>query len=469
MEYLDKFFEYFAQAIYYVLNLKLDNRAYARYFANKRNSAMFREIRKSFPEMIDSKDAINDIDFDLLNHDFCCRLENYISEHHEDGGALSILIYCLDKAIIELYRKCMNFDNDVEKILPLNNNNIQVTGIAIFPRVRCGWEHESQGGYHYYSVDSFLHNFFYCKIDYLEEKKIDINNISLNSNFFREALNRDKLIICVSPVTNESVLVWNSYERDTEKLFHITDLENKDKIKENVLSAVKKSAGKKADILLFPEMLGTEDLRKQVFGELAGKKFPTLVIWPSIWKHNGNDVENTNSCEITIHAGESYDTVCNQFKNIGFDAGEKGREDLAEQEPWVINVLHCDGIGRIGILICRDYLEDDYRYILCSLIKCNLLLVPSFSSGAYSFEEVLSQYFEFDCNVAWCNTCAASNLEGAKIENFEKIAAITSRASNMKTGKIEVKTYAGIYKCRKDCRKCLFTREILFKTSVGER
>lgn len=120
-------------------------------------------------------------------------------------------------------------------------------------------------------------------------------------------------------------------------------------------------------------------------------------------------------------------------------------------------------MGRMGILICKDFLIDDNRKLLCDILKTTLILVPSFTTGEHNFEILLSQKFQNDCNIAWCNTCSATNVKGAKIENFNTIAAITSYGLRINSIAGCVHTYSGVACCiDRKCKECIFIGRIAF-------
>lgn len=50
---------------------------------------------------------------------------------------------------------------------------------------------------------------------------------------------------------------------------------------------------------------------------------------------------------------------------------------------YEIYVLHCQGIGRMVIAVCRDALIAEYMFLLLNIIKSTLRIIPSFSTGSY--------------------------------------------------------------------------------------
>lgn len=396
-----------------------------------------------------------------IGEQFCNELEKYYRKSKKKEENLVFLAYCLDKALRGLFDAGACIGRDVEELKPLNTNVGNIS-LALFPRVKCRWEHKSQGSCYRNNLENFMHNFFYCETASI--KDMEIHNYIISKTFFRSLQNEKELIIAAAPVTNRAVLVPESYDRDGGRYFHINNLQEKDTIKENVKSAVGNAVTQKVNILLFPEMLGSEDMIKEMQSTCDFGEDSTLVVWPSIWKKTKNNQNNTNTSVVTLQKGKSSITVCRQRKKISFVRPEDSAiEDLSRTKTWVVNIVSCEGIGRIGVLICKDFLIDSNREFLSEVMKTTLILAPSYSTGAHNFEILLPQLFEHDCNIAWCNTCSASTLKDVPIENFENIAAMTSYSAKKNLDKNYVHHYDGVARCgAKDCQNCLYVCRIPF-------
>lgn len=221
--------------------------------------------------------------------------------------------------------------------------------------------------------------------------------------------------------------------------------------------------GKKKENLIFLVMLGSEDMIRDMQNTCDFGESPMLIVWPSVWENTKDNIENCNTSIISLHKGKNVLKVCEQHKKNSYLTPNKVIEDLTPQEPWGVNILTCEGIGRIGVLICKDFLIDENRALLCDTLKTTLILVPSYTTGEHSFEILLSQRFQNDCNIAWCNTCSAANVAGAKIENFNIIAAVTSYGVKINSVEEYVHRYEGAACCAyKNCKDCVFIGEIPF-------
>ncbi|MCM1541287.1 MAG: hypothetical protein NC121_08495 [Blautia sp.] len=199
--------------------------------------------------------------------------------------------------------------------------------------------------------------------------------------------------------------VTEPYVRDNTSYVSVKPIEPdvESHLQVDLLNILRRAVDEQADILVYPEMLGTEELAEYLSGKLdlrdniLDNGFPRLTICPTIWK------QNRNYCKVLDDIGE---VVCEQQKHHGVDLKQfKSKEDITSDR--VIYILHCYGIGRIAIAICKDFILTDYLRILAEYLKVSLLLVPSFTSGDYQFRELASKYPEKDCNVIWINTCSA--------------------------------------------------------------
>lgn len=82
------------------------------------------------------------------------------------------------------------------------------------------------------------------------------------------------------------------YERKNEKtnarqkLFRVEEVVNEDYITEKVLNNILKAGEDQADILVFPEMLGTRQMLDKIKKSLLGREreIPFLIVFPSIWE-----------------------------------------------------------------------------------------------------------------------------------------------------------------------------------------
>lgn len=171
---------------------------------------------------------------------------------------------------------------------------------------------------------------------------------------------------------------------------------------------------KKADIALFPEMMGTEAVLKACEERIAGTfgHVPKITFLPTFEHKEGGKWYNT--LRILDKNGECIYQY-NKMYAFCFDKKEKEEYGNLEKAHYLepieggreACVIHVPGIGRIGVLICADVFKKNYLPMLLEDMKITLLLLPVFSYGKEMMERALSPALKYACDVVLCNTCAA--------------------------------------------------------------
>lgn len=249
--------------------------------------------------------------------------------------------------------------------------------------------------------------------------------------------------------------------------FQVNGFSNEDELVRNVVDTIERAKNLGIDILCFPEMLGSEKILNKMqgilsqFPESEGASYPVLTICPTIWK-NG---ENTTT--VLNDLGEK---VLEQSKQKAFEFEENGqfyREALNPKRH--IQLIHCDGIGRLGILICRDAIEREYLQAMLDLLKVTLLIVPSFSTGYFDFSENLQACSAYDCCVVWINTCSALPENKKTPDDFVGFVSKTGKKTMFRNGQYCFK----FSQCKKmkdgqACRECIYTEKLYFRCAGYE-
>lgn len=460
---IKRIYNIFAEAIECILKMNINSTEYTQIFAKVFGKGIGCDVKRGLPpQLIENNGVFKEILPSTVSTTFCDKLEKYYCQSKQEGKKenLIFMIYCLDKVLKGISDTSMCIEKSIEELMPLNTN-AKKTQISLFPRVNCKWEHKSQGRCYKNNLEVFIQNFFYVEWKCIKGTKL--HHYIISPLFSTKSEKKRDLKIAAAPITDKDILESEPYQRDGNNYFHIKSLKDENLVKDSMKSVIENTVAKKADILLFPEMLGNESMIKEIQSTCNFGTAPLLVVWPSVWKNTKDNIENSNTSIITLHKGKNVLEICRQNKKNSYVTPDNVIEDLAPQESWDINILSCEGIGRIGILICKDFLIDDNRKLLCDTLKTTLILVPSYTTGEHNFEILLSQRFQNDCNIAWCNTCSAATITGAKIENFNTIAAITSYGVRINSIAECVHRYDGVACCtNKNCKDCVFIGEIPF-------
>lgn len=387
-------------------------------------TALVERLKEKFPDMFD-KDTGNvseASEWHLNGSSLVKDLKNYLTDA-SDKRELIMLVKYLDSFLEDTFYGCIPVDQEQYRFFCLNDNFSECR-ICLLPRLQCRWEHQNREAYTSYNIDYYLRNFYFFYEKDLRD--YEVQHILMPRDLFREALRKKELSVMVSPVTGDKVVeVTEPYVREDKRFVAVKpmrpDIENR--IRVDLLNVLRKAADEQADLLIYPEMLGTEDLAECLACELDVREnihdngFPRLTVCPTIWK------QNRNCCRILDDMG---DVVCEQQKHHGVDLKDRLKEDI--QSDRKIYILHCYGIGRIAVAICKDFILTDYLKILVEHLKVSLLLVPSFTNQDYQFRGLASKYPEKDCNVIWINTCSARWLnKDGKAEASVSLAYLPGR------------------------------------------
>lgn len=449
-----------------ILNI-LINRLNERDFEKMRNikkdyeNTILLKLKDKFPDLFD-KETLNVAElseFRLANSTLIQDLE-YKSSHCEDMWEMVFLVRCLDGFLEDSFYDCIPTDEDWYVFHGLNNN-VDECRLYLLPRTMCRWEHKNRDAYTSYSIYYYLRNFYYIRVKDMEGYAA--RHILMPKSFFNMALKRGEFRIAVSPGIDKKVVeVTEIYERDNSCYISVkpmTDFVEKE-LQEIMPITLKKAAEKEADILLFPEMLGSDKIISCLSEELYGRNalpdngFPKLTVCPTVWKNH------RNSCAVLDEMGEA---IFEQCKHHGVDMKRpRAKEDI--ETDRCIYILHCYGIGRIAVAICKDFLITKYLRILAEVLKVNLLLVPSFTSGDYQFESLSFKYPELDWCVIWVNACSSRWLNERGTQSAHVFMAYMAGRQGIITEKISMDDLCGgEERC---CQGCTHVYRIKFDEEV---
>lgn len=190
-----------------------------------------------------------------------------------------------------------------------------------------------------------------------------------------------------------------------------------------------------------------------------------MIVFPSIWEKTDNDEMNQNQSSVFLQGEELF----KQKKYADFKYFSNGAfvyEDINRKrnEEKVIHILHIEDLGRICVIICYDYLEEENREGIVKNFHPTLICSPSFSTGSFDFRILAQHNFSRNCNWIWCNTCSALHTaDEKKKKNFDIIGLITKLSKNcdLSAEGTFQEVYDGITKCQKNsCDNCIYCTEI---------
>lgn len=380
-------------------------------------------IKSHVHNLLDEKNNVLPLSSDSMDSASFSALQDLVRDiqKQRDYFAIVGLVQVLDDSLeTVLHQQLIDFQQDDFSVVL--NTNREATGIGLLPRCACIWERKRRLSHYYNRMDNFLFNLLLMENSILGEL-ID-KHFFLNQSLFPRFRKKRALKIAATPLRLERNFKISLYDEDKVQYFKVS-YNDSDYEADNALIWEKIiTAGKnESDIIVFPEMLGNPMMEAYIIKKLQQctepDSIPSLIILPSFWKNNRNTV--------TI-LDKFGNIVCRQGKQNPFRV-EQGETGYLEGilSSLVVNIFHYEGIGRIAILICKDFLTTKYMEQLMRCFKLTLIIVPSFSTGSYDFRQSSDLCAHDDCNVVWINTCAA--MEKGKEANFENIGYVRKRIS----------------------------------------
>lgn len=369
--------------------------------------------------------SVRELSSENLTHEFLEKLKSLIDRLKacSDYYALLGLLQILDHAMVSLLIGAIA-EFEREKFSIVLNTNRESVGVGLLPRCSCVWERKHRLIHRYNNLESFLYNILLIENSVLGEL-ID-KHYFLKDELFPRFKERHAVKIAATPLRLERNFQVQLSDRDKIQYFNIA-YENPSFEADNELiwKKIWTAAENESDIVVFPELLGNVEMAEFVTSKIKSlsladaDKIPSLIILPSYWEKNRNVVTVMDKFGNVICKQNKQNPFRKEFDGIGY------LEQISSN--LVVNILHYEGIGRIAIMVCRDFLETEYMQQLMRCFKLTLIIVPSFSTGSYDFRRSFDLCAHEDCNVVWVNTCAA--LVKGKESNFQDIGYVRKRIS----------------------------------------
>jgi hypothetical protein len=369
--------------------------------------------------------CVRELSPENLTRDFLENLRSLIDrlKAADDYYALLGLLQILDHAMASLLNGAIA-EFEREKFSIVLNTNRESVGMGLLPRCSCVWERKHRLIHRYNNLESFLYNILLIENSVLGEL-ID-KHYFLKDELFPRFKNRRAVKIAATPLRLERHSKAQLIDKDKVLYYSIT-YDSSSFVTDNELiwKKIWTAAENESDIVVFPELLGNVEMEDFVAGKIKAlspaeaDKIPSLIILPSYWEKNRNVVTVMDKFGNVICKQNKQNPFRKEFEGVGY------LEQISSN--LVVNILHYEGIGRIAIMVCRDFLETEYMQQLMRCFKLTLIIVPSFSTGSYDFRRSFDLCAHEDCNVVWVNTCAA--LVKGKEANFQDIGYVRKRIS----------------------------------------
>ena len=391
-------------------------------------SRIAKVVQAEIPALFQESDngvGVRELSSENLTTEFLENLKSLVNRLKADRDyyALLGLLQILDQAMASLLNLAIA-EFEQEKFSIVLNTNRESVGVGLLPRCSCIWERKHRLIHRYNNLESFLYNILLIENSVLGEL-ID-KHYFLKDELFPHFKERKAVKIAATPLRLERNFKVQLTDKDKVQYFNIA-YENSTFESDNELvwKKIWTAAENESDIVVFPELLGNVETTDYVANKIKSlsladaDKIPSLIILPSYWEKNRNVVTVMDKFGNVICKQNKQNPFRKEFDGIGY------LEQISSN--LVVNILHFEGIGRIAIMVCRDFLETEYMQQLMRCFKLTLIIVPSFSTGSYDFRRSFDLCAHEDCNVVWVNTCAA--LVKGKEANFQDVGYVRKRIS----------------------------------------
>ena len=421
-------------------------------------------IKKAIPNLYESGVEKQLVSSDLsVNSAVSKQIIAFIADAEEkkDHKMLMLLVETICNSLLDYVAGLSKLTVDYSRIDYLNGNH-ESTKVIVLPYFKCDWQHDQMRNCFENGINNYTNNLYFIDIKHTIGK-YKIQNYILNKNLFHRAKQNNKLKIGMAPLTCKPVITQDTIETEERNgvgYFSIKEVKDSESINESLISILKKARSENVDILVFPEMLGTEET-KNCFENFCEEQMfdtdlsnPDIVVLPTVWKDHHN--------QAFVYIGELNEPIVQEkYHRYPYpDDGNCRLEDLAIPDVPVINVFHSKHLGRIVVAICKDLLMKEHIDFLIGDLRASLILVPSFSTGHYPFEMISYYGFPYDCHIVWINTCAAEHIIPEGDEPLKTVGMIYNPS---KTGIEEEMPKLDKDKCTRQCTQCLKTYEAKLK------
>ncbi len=377
-----------------------------------------------------------------LDHESIKKLYSFkeILYRELDRNSIIRFIQALDEAVaVLLYDERELLEE--KSISTEINTNREETGISLFPKMRCVWSRKNRHSFSYERIDSYLKYLLVVE----DMPDIEAEHIFIKKGSFPVFDKTKKLKVAASPLSAKSNFDVKYHNTDNYQIFDIkyNDFRmNRDN--ELVWHKIKEAGEQGSELMVFPEMLGNPTMetfiREKLFslGKEERMLIPSLIVLPSC------SLEGLNYAPVLDRYGNVLTRQCKQ--NPFFLKTKQGNHREYLKKNNKITIFHYPGIGRFAVMICKDFLTNEYMERIMRGFMLTMIIAPAYSTGSYDFKLSLDLCAHDDCNVIWINTCAA--LIPGKEANFENIGYIRKRVGRNQSE--EEATYR-----MKSCRKLL--------------
>ena len=294
----------------------------------------------------------------------------------------------------------------------------------------------------FYTFDSFsrysrgydsISSLFRHLIFYIKDTPLKVN-LEICNHYVNNEYSKITIGYVPYPITEVNFI-------DTDKGVYLKEREIIIKEDNIYLEKIKKVIKEyKCNIVFGPEMHGSKKLDEEIKKYLNNDCM--MIVCPSYHKQ----IEDLNVNESTLYL-KDYKTG----KRVTSITSKKYGVVLQGVKEWIsdtkhkFNVVHIKGFGKIGIYICKDFLQNDMRSFIDEL-NLDVILIQSYSGVTTNFQNVIPPLASEKRVLILGNSCTA--LKEDKKIIYCQIGYYT-RTTNTSSSLNNIDVDC----CNKDCNK----------------
>lgn len=380
------------------------------------------------------EDFVNDIIqyLEIDSEQVCMHILMEFDHYYKECDQYPLIRESTIKSMID-YPTQNNISNQLAFYPMFQNNFIMNSGIMLGARV-----HRIREG-----IWDWITSY---RVNRINDVEPYISVRKYNNGEIEKVLAENECIkMAVIPFSNEEpfdrdektgILKYEEYNSEKIEKMHtdcITLLEELDKMK--------------IDIVIFPEIVMTEELiggiRKWLMQKSINGSNIKLIFMGSYY------TEDINRCVLLSGTGK---LLLSNDKQNGFEYLDKNnkshRENLGDKSN-IITLIDIKGLGRVWYLICKDALVFDKVVNIMSHYGCNVQMISSYSKSLSDFQssgESLAKQYQVLSVVA--NSCAVRKGKNIGVISYP---VFFDKDKNISSLNIE-------YLCSESCEKCSYSK-----------
>lgn len=324
-------------------------------------------------------------------------LQNIRNESENNKEEIYRLTIEVEKRV-DMYSTWQNC-GAVYSLEPLNKN-AGITGIAIYPRFSPQWDTRKSERNRERRLNASFGNYIMVRLS--DVSPFDVVVHYWNDCGLLEKNGDDwKLRIALSPVMDYAELITSESETASGYTIRVEGLANEELVMNRELSIFDKIFSEEYQIIVFPEILGTESILDAMKARM--QEHPErccLVVVPTICADGKNTLVVLGPGGIECLKQEKTTPAI-----LLTEDGRAEREDLIYGNQ--VHVLITQELGLMAFAICAELLDPDYYRLIVDTLLADTIICPSFSPGIVAFHDTMLKGTAAKLLELYVNTCSA--------------------------------------------------------------